>query len=139
ARSLPREVARQTGGTGRAGIVAETTPGGAGAGAQRIATRPPLEGGRGPGRGGRRGGAGAEVRAGGPPRRRARRPAGSSGAPRAGDGPRICRTASAVLLTPWMNASESWPPFVFETSRPSGHARPPRSTNAPPSPAGAKP
>src|SRR5207249_1449031 len=40
--------------------------------------------------------------------------------------PRICRTASTVLLKPWMKASESWPPLVLHGSRPSGQARPPR-------------
>src|SRR5438093_9396080 len=53
--------------------------------------------------------------------------------------PRICRTASTVLLTPWMKASESWPPLVLQTSLPSGHASPPRSTNGPPSPGPQKP
>ena len=54
------------------------------------------------------------------------------------DVPRIWRTASVVLLKPWMNASESWPPFVLQTSRPSGQASPPSSTNGPPSPRGAE-
>src|SRR5262249_30936998 len=93
--------------------------------------------------------AGQDVVAGGSHRRSTMAPVGSVFPPAtkarlqsatcAVDAPRICRTASAVLLNPWTNASESWPPFVFETSRPSGHSRPPRSTNAPPSPAGAKP
>src|SRR5207237_8337184 len=50
--------------------------------------------------------------------------------------PRICRTASTVLLKPWTKASESWPPLVLLGSRPSGQARPPRSTTGPPSPGG---
>src|SRR5438034_1337470 len=53
--------------------------------------------------------------------------------------PRICRTASTVLLKPWMKASESWPPLVFLGSRPSGQARPRGSASGPPSPGGAKP
>src|SRR5438094_778102 len=54
------------------------------------------------------------------------------------DVPRICRTASFRLLRPWMKASESCPPFVLQTSRPCGQARPPFSTNGPPSPRGQK-
>src|SRR5439155_1409878 len=55
------------------------------------------------------------------------------------DVPRICRTASFRLLRPWMKASESCPPFVLQTSRPCGQARPPFSTNGPPSPRRQKP
>src|SRR5581483_6354198 len=54
------------------------------------------------------------------------------------DSPRSWRTASVKLLKPWMNASESWPPWVLTGSRPSGQRIAPFSTKGPPSPGAQK-